>query len=123
MEEFCKYKAKSLGKNISFIDPRYTSQKCNCCECIDKKNRIREKFECISCGHSDHADLNAAKNIRDIYLKCGSFSKEKQQSRKGRVQSITQSSRKELRCSTENNIHLNVVFSPGTSSEPSALSS
>ncbi|MBR4742134.1 MAG: transposase, partial [Desulfovibrio sp.] len=37
---------------------------CNHCGCIDKGNRTSQaQFKCVSCGHIDNADFNAAKNI------------------------------------------------------------
>ena len=62
-----EYKAKEAGIEVVFIAPEYTSQRCNKCGCIDSANRdcknAQAKFECISCGHKDNADNNAAKNI------------------------------------------------------------
>ncbi|MDR1868289.1 MAG: transposase, partial [Treponema sp.] len=49
--------------------PRYTSQKCNRCGTIDKKSRNKSRYVCKHCGHTDHADVNAAKNIRDKYAR------------------------------------------------------
>jgi len=55
--------------NISFIHPEYTSQTCNSCGFISRKNRkTQEKFKCIECGHSENADYNSACNIRDRLL-------------------------------------------------------
>jgi len=55
--------------NISFIHPEYTSQTCNSCGCINRKNRkTQEKFKCVNCGHLDNADFNSACNIRDRLL-------------------------------------------------------
>ena len=45
------------------MNPRYTSQRCSHCGYIAAENRDKEKFSCISCGHSEHADINAACNI------------------------------------------------------------
>ncbi len=43
---------------------RYTSQMCARCGYADPENRPRQaEFSCQKCGHSDHADLNAATNI------------------------------------------------------------
>lgn len=47
------------------VDPAYTSQRCNRCGYVDKRNRDRARFDCLNCGHSDDADHNAALNIRD----------------------------------------------------------
>lgn len=47
------------------VDPRYTSKACSCCGYIDDRNRPDQAtFSCISCGHAESADLNAARNIR-----------------------------------------------------------
>jgi len=68
LEMFLKYKAEAIGKSVEYVDARYTSQKCNCCHHIERKNRNGSRFKCVSCGFSEHADLNAAKNIRDAYV-------------------------------------------------------
>jgi putative transposase len=42
-----------------------TSRECSVCGYTDKENRkTQEVFECLRCGHKEHADLNAAKVIR-----------------------------------------------------------
>lgn len=55
---------------VSFrsIDPSYTSQKCSKCGHTHRRNRNKEDFLCLSCGHKDNADLNASKNILDRFL-------------------------------------------------------
>lgn len=67
-EQFLSYKAEALGKRVVHQDPRYTSQKCNVCKHIKRTNRNKSKFQCKNCGHRTHADLNAAKNVRDDYI-------------------------------------------------------
>jgi putative transposase len=67
-EQFLSYKAEALGKRVVHQDPRYTSQKCNVCKHIRKTNRHKSRFHCKNCGHQTHADLNAAKNVRDDYI-------------------------------------------------------
>lgn len=56
--------------NVSFrrVSPWNTSRECNHCGYTDRGNRLREKFLCLSCGHADNADVNAAKNILDRFL-------------------------------------------------------
>ena len=68
LELFLQYKAEAVGKRIEFVDARYTSQKCSACKYISKSNRKKEKFCCGRCEYSEHADVNAAKNIRDNYI-------------------------------------------------------
>ena len=64
-----EYKANWYEKKFVLINPKYTSQKCNKCGYIDKNNRISQsKFVCQSCGHTDNADVNAAKNIKELAL-------------------------------------------------------
>ncbi|PCI92657.1 cytosine methyltransferase [Candidatus Aerophobetes bacterium] len=59
-----KYKLEWLGGVYVEVNPAYTSQKCSSCEKIDKNNRkTQSKFFCISCGYTENADINAAKNI------------------------------------------------------------
>lgn len=65
LRAFVAYKAKRGGVPVALVDPRNTSRECSACGCIDKKNRPDQAtFSCIGCGHSAHADLNAATNIR-----------------------------------------------------------
>jgi len=59
-----EYKLKWLGGSIELVNPKNTSRKCHVCGCIDKMNRqTQANFECQNCGHSENADVNAAKNI------------------------------------------------------------
>ena len=47
------------------VPAHYTSQTCAQCGVVDARSRrSRANFECVACGHADHADLNAARNIR-----------------------------------------------------------
>ena len=65
LRSFVAYKARRAGVPLVAVDPRYTSQACSCCGVIDRKNRPDQAtFLCISCGHNEAADLNAARNIR-----------------------------------------------------------
>ncbi len=66
LRRFIEYKAALAGVVVKSIDPRNTSRQCSACGHIDMKNRpTQSDFCCISCGHSENADLNAAKNIRN----------------------------------------------------------
>lgn len=69
LQAFVIYKAQSRGVGVGFVDPRYTSQKCNRCGHRERGNRPSQAvFSCKACGHTEHADLNAARNIRDNYI-------------------------------------------------------
>ncbi len=49
---------------VPCVPARYTSQICSMCGYRDVDNRTSlRKFVCMSCGHAEHADLNAAANI------------------------------------------------------------
>jgi putative transposase len=65
LEQFLTYKAEAKGKQIVKVDARYTSQKCSNCSIINKKNRKGSHYSCDRCGYREHADVNAAKNIRN----------------------------------------------------------
>ncbi|GAA0326084.1 transposase [Actinoallomurus spadix] len=57
---------KAPGR-VEKIDPAYTSQICHACgHCAAGNRESQAVFRCRACGHVDHADVNAAKNIRDI---------------------------------------------------------
>jgi putative transposase len=60
-----EYLAVKQGKIVIKINPKHTSQKCRNCGYIDESNRDGEKFICTQCGYMTHADIGAAKTIRD----------------------------------------------------------
>lgn len=56
---------KAPGRVVR-INPAFTSQRCNDCGEVDRRSRKSQSvFRCTSCGHTAHADVNAARNIRD----------------------------------------------------------
>ena len=59
-------KAQMTGLAIAQVNPAYTSQ--NCSRCGLRGKRHRHTFTCPSCGHAQHADVNAAINIRNRYV-------------------------------------------------------
>lgn len=67
LEEFLRYKCESKGIQLVKVSAKYTSQRCSQCGKIDKNNRHKNHYSC-SCGYHEHADINAAKNIRDRYI-------------------------------------------------------
>lgn len=59
-----EYKQAWRGGNVLTVAPQNTSRCCSICGFVSKNNRkTQEKFCCEACGHMDHADVNAAKNI------------------------------------------------------------
>ena len=56
-------KAEWAARTIVVVNPKYTSQTCFKCKHVAAVSRGGAKFACVRCGHRDHADVNAAKNI------------------------------------------------------------
>ena len=54
-----------LSGGVIRVNPAYTSQTCSLCLHIDKNNRWRRLFRCLSCGFIQHADVNAGCNIEN----------------------------------------------------------
>ncbi|WP_240196918.1 RNA-guided endonuclease InsQ/TnpB family protein [Nonomuraea lactucae] len=58
------HKAESAGRELIAVDPRNTSRTCARCGHCAKENRVTQaEFACQACGHTAHADINAATNI------------------------------------------------------------
>lgn len=57
------YKTVWYGSELQEKWPAYSSMECSDCHCVDARNRNGEVFLCVSCGHREHADTNAAKVI------------------------------------------------------------
>jgi putative transposase len=58
------YKARLAGVSVWLVDPAYTSQRCSACGHTERRNRKGQaEFCCVVCGHTAHADCNAALNI------------------------------------------------------------
>jgi putative transposase len=64
LRAFVAYKATIAGVPVVVVDPRNTSRTCHRCGFVDKRNRRSQaEFSCLRCGHTAHADLNAARNL------------------------------------------------------------
>ena len=55
--------AVKSGKHVVPVPAKHTSQECPKCGHIDKKNREGEKFLCIVCNFTEHADTKASRTI------------------------------------------------------------
>jgi len=65
-----QYKTEKFGCLLTTVPPQYTSQECSECHYTHADNRLSQAlFKCQKCGHSENADINAAKNIRQKGLK------------------------------------------------------
>jgi len=64
LRRFITYKAILEGVPVVTVDPRNTSRTCSICGHCEKANRKSQaRFSCQKCEYSEHADINAAKNI------------------------------------------------------------
>lgn len=68
IKNWIKVQGNNRGFRVHTTNPAYTSQQCSNCGCIVKKNRNKRSFTCNDCGYKEHADLNAANNIRGRLL-------------------------------------------------------
>ncbi len=57
-------KAEEAARTIVRVDPRFSSQECSRCGHVAARSRRRRRFCCLSCGYTNHADVNAALVIR-----------------------------------------------------------
>jgi putative transposase len=65
LRSFLEYKAQLAGVPVVGIDPRNTSRTCSVCgHCDQASRKSQSEFQCVACGYAEHADLNAARNIR-----------------------------------------------------------
>jgi putative transposase len=57
-------KAAASGAAVIYVNPQHSSQQCRRCGHIARENRESQAvFRCVKCGHHDHADANAARNV------------------------------------------------------------
>ena len=58
------HKAESAGRELIAVNPASTSRTCARCGHSAQDNRVTQAdFACTACGHTAHADENAAVNI------------------------------------------------------------
>lgn len=63
-------KAEEAGRRIWVVPARNTSRRCAACGHVAKANRDGPRFVCGDCGHTNHADINAAENIAVLGHDC-----------------------------------------------------
>ena len=57
------YKAAWAGRQLVAVDPKFTSQRCSGCGVVAAENRKSKQYRCATCGMTEDADVNAARNI------------------------------------------------------------
>ena len=59
-----QYKTAACGGAVIAVNPAYTSRTCRCCahECADNR-KTQAIFSCVAGGHTENADVHAAKVI------------------------------------------------------------
>jgi IS605 OrfB family transposase len=65
IQQAARSRAQEAGMMVAEVNPAYTSQTCS--RCGLRGIRKRHALSCPNCGHSAHADVNAAVNIRNRY--------------------------------------------------------
>lgn len=63
ISERLEYKALAKGFSHKTVNAAYTSQTCPSCLNLNRQNRRADVFKCLNCGHEEHSDVVAAKNI------------------------------------------------------------
>jgi putative transposase len=59
-----KFKLDERGIRYRSVQPAYSSQECSRCGFVHENNRRSQAaFECVNCGYTENADVNAARNI------------------------------------------------------------
>lgn len=64
LRSLTEQKCAAWDREFTKVEPQNSSITCNACGVIDKASRLSQsEFKCVACGHTDHADANASKNI------------------------------------------------------------
>jgi len=89
-ERMLRYKLGWSGGSVRLVTAAYSSQECFGCEHVDAASRRGEVYCCTKCGHTDHADINAAKVLlrranRSVLPVEGELLEGAQRSRKAKV--------------------------------------
>jgi hypothetical protein len=63
-EDWATMPEPERGGDLVEVPAAYTSQTCSACGVVDSESRQSQSaFVCTACGHTENADVNAAKNI------------------------------------------------------------
>ena len=65
--DMLRYKSAWNGGRLVEVPAAYSSQTCSRCGEINSLSRHGERFCCVACSHVDHADLNAAKILKQRF--------------------------------------------------------
>jgi putative transposase len=88
-----EYKAKMVGIQILWVNPKDTSVTCPCCKNVDKKNRDEKdktKFSCINIECDDYGKLKDADIVAAYNITYSEGSEVKGKSKKGRMSNAKQ---------------------------------
>ena len=69
-----KSRAELKGIHVEDVDAAYTSQTCSCYGVVRKANRKGALYQCRDCGFRCNADLNAARNIENMWRVANGYS-------------------------------------------------
>ena len=65
LRRWVESKAAEWGIPVEEVPAAFTSVTCS--RCGESGRRRGHDFACVACGHAEHADINAARNIRSLY--------------------------------------------------------
>jgi putative transposase len=64
LEQMIVAKAEEAARTVVRVDARFSSQECSRCGHVASESRRRRRYDCVACGFTCHADVNAALVIR-----------------------------------------------------------
>ncbi len=67
------YKAENAGRTLIKVNPNGTSQRCNKCGTVVKKDLSVRWHHCVVCGESCHRDINSALEIKKLGINFGAL--------------------------------------------------
>ncbi len=66
--DWLRQRCEEQGIRVEMKSPWKTSQHCSQCGKIDSRNRKGDKFQCVRCGFSEHADVVGALNLKALSM-------------------------------------------------------